>query len=74
MVKEAYESRIISINQHLHQSIRHKQYLNKVVENENECTVRQAEEFLSVANIMVEENCKLQKLSKKYLQYCKKER
>ena len=42
--------------------------------NENECIVRQAEEFLSVANITVEEKCKPQKLSKKYLQHCKKER
>ena len=74
MVKEAYESRIISINQHLHQSIQRNPYLKKVVQKENECIVRQAEEFLSVANITVEENCKPQKLSKKYLQYCKKER
>ena len=44
------------------------------MENKNECIVRQAEEFLLVANIAVEENCKLQKLSKKYVQYCKKER
>ena len=68
MVKEAYESRIISINQHLHQTIQRNPYLKELVENEN------AEEFLSVANIMVEENCKPQKLSKKYLHYCKKER
>ena len=65
MVKEAYESRIISINQHLHQSIQRNPYLKKVVENENECIVRQTEEFLSVANITVGENCKAQKLSKK---------
>ena len=68
MVKEAYESRIISINQHLHQSIQRNPYLKELVENEN------AEEFLSVANFTVEENCKPQKLSKKYLQYYKKER
>ena len=62
VIKEAYESLIISINQHLHQSIQHNPYLKKVVQNENECIVRQAEEFLSVANITVEENCKPQKL------------
>ena len=72
VIKEAYESLIISINQHLHQSIQHNPYHKKVVQNENECIVRQAEEFLSAANITVEENCKPQKLSKKYLQYCKK--
>ena len=49
-------------------------YLKEVVENENECIVRQAEKFLSVENITIGENCKPQKLSKKYLQYCKKER
>ena len=48
MVKEAYESRIISINQHLHQSIQRNPYLMKVGENENKCIVRQAEEFLPV--------------------------
>ena len=74
MVKETYESRIISINQHLHESVQCNTYLKKVVENENECIVREAEEFLSVANIRVEEICKLQKLSKKYLHCCKKER
>ena len=62
VIKEAYESLIISINQHLHQSIQRNPYLKKVVQKENECIVRQAEEFLSVANITVEENCKPQKL------------
>ncbi|XP_057295655.1 uncharacterized protein LOC130624072 [Hydractinia symbiolongicarpus] len=74
MVKEAYESRIISINQHLHQSTQRNPYLKKVVEGESECIVRQAREFLSTANIDVEENCTPQKLSQKYLQYCKKQR
>ena len=51
MVKEAYESCIISISQHLHQSIQRNPYLMKVVENENKCIVRQAEEFLSVEKL-----------------------
>ena len=66
MVKEAYESRIISINQHLHQSIQRNPYLKELVENEN------AEEFLSVANITVEENYKPQKLSKNTYSIAKK--
>ena len=73
MVNEAYESRIISTNQHLHQSIQHNPYLKKVVENENECIVRQAEEFLSVANITVKENCKPQEQSKNSYSIAKKE-
>ena len=59
---------MISINEHQHQSIQRNPCLKKVVENENKCIVRQAEEFRSVVNIMIEENCKPQKVPKKYLQ------
>ena len=72
MVKEAYESCIISTNQHLHQSIQRNPYLKKVVENENECIVRQAEEFLSVANITVEENCSRRNCQKNTYSIAKK--
>ena len=72
IVNEAYESRIISTNQHLHQSIQRNPYLKKVVENENECIVRQAEEFLSVANTTVKENFKPQKQSKNSYSIAKK--
>ena len=72
MVNEAYESRIISTSQHLHQSIQRNPYLKKVVENENECIVRQAEEFLSVANTTVKENFKPQKQSKNSYSIAKK--
>ena len=72
IVNEAYESRIISTNQHPHQSIQRNPYLKKVVENENECIVRQAEEFLSVANTTVKENFKPQKQSKNSYSIAKK--
>ena len=73
-IQNAYESRIISVKQHLTLSVKRNKYLHKVIKHEENSIVRVATELMNNASITCDDTITPKQLSLQYRKYVQSER
>ena len=73
-IQNAYESRIISVKQHLTLSVKRNKYIHKVIKHEENSIVRVATELMNNASITCDDTITPKQLSLQYRKYSQNER